>query len=246
MELCSECYHCDWINEHMGRCIHPGSPHTEGACFPLHSRTRGTCEYWARTADKIMPNVQATEVKPEWEGTKPIDFTDCSFPDDVIDWVFNGKQTTEDIIDKVNKLRTNEQPKPLDFTDLNLDQFHKEMIEANSIIEGFSNEGIHKKLTKKYTLKRKPAYTVRLCETATEIALMCGEKAIQYGDSFTVVSQMLKVLRPDGFKADELHKALFLARLLDKVVRYDTDTEGDTEDPLSDIIGYCLRELVKP
>ena len=79
-------------------------------------------------------------------------------------------------------------------------------------------------------------------DIAYDIAGLVAEKDLQYGDSFGRVTEIMKILYPDGIFVQQYGDAMFMVRVLDKLCRISTG-RADPEDPDRDIVGYCLKRI---
>ncbi len=80
-------------------------------------------------------------------------------------------------------------------------------------------------------------------DEAQSIGRLVDSKNVAYGHSFDKTGAVLELLYPDGLGTDAYGRVLFLARVIDKLFRLATDAGAFGEDPLKDIVGYCLLEL---
>lgn len=78
---------------------------------------------------------------------------------------------------------------------------------------------------------------------AAQVGALVTIKQAQYGNSFTVAPQILRLLYPDGIRPDQYDTLLSIVRVLDKLKRLATGYRGDTENPWLDIAGYSLLAL---
>ena len=80
-------------------------------------------------------------------------------------------------------------------------------------------------------------------EIAQELVQLLEVKRQAYGDAFDNVSEILKILYPEGVKPEDYQNLLTLTRILDKIYRI---TNNDTtEDAWFDIAGYCFLSMRK-
>lgn len=85
-----------------------------------------------------------------------------------------------------------------------------------------------------------PRAAGKYVELATQIGQLVEQKQAAYGDSFSKSQEILKVLYPDGIKAEDLQWALTITRIVDKLFRIATNDDVFQEDPWQDICGYAL------
>jgi hypothetical protein len=81
-------------------------------------------------------------------------------------------------------------------------------------------------------------------QVASEIANLVIEKQLQYGNSFQLSYDVMKVLYPNGMNVDQMKDALVIIRILDKLFRIASGNLG-SEDAFSDIVGYGLLAVVR-
>ncbi len=80
---------------------------------------------------------------------------------------------------------------------------------------------------------------------AEEIALVVDQKQEIYGDSFGKSGDVMSILYPDGIALDQMHDALTVVRIVDKLFRIATDKDALGESPYEDLSGYGLLGAVK-
>jgi hypothetical protein len=89
-----------------------------------------------------------------------------------------------------------------------------------------------------------PAADVARGERYRELAKQISETVIQkqaaYGDSFGRSGRVMEELFPDGIATAQMHDALTIVRILDKLFRIATDRDALGESPYKDIMGYAL------
>lgn len=83
----------------------------------------------------------------------------------------------------------------------------------------------------------------RYMAIALELAELVATKQKAYGKAYAKTGQILNILYPKGVEPAQLNRMLFLTRLLDKMFRIATDPTALGEDPVKDIMGYCMTEL---
>jgi hypothetical protein len=72
------------------------------------------------------------------------------------------------------------------------------------------------------------------------------EKQKAYGDSFSRAGEIMAILYPDGIKPYQVHDALTVVRIIDKMFRIaNAPPDGDVmgESPWRDMAGYSLLAL---
>lgn len=80
-------------------------------------------------------------------------------------------------------------------------------------------------------------------DLAVEIATLVEEKNKQYGSSFDISGDFLKLLYPNGVKPEQYTDMLQIVRMFDKFCRIASQAPG--EDPHADLLGYALLGLRK-
>lgn len=78
-----------------------------------------------------------------------------------------------------------------------------------------------------------------------EIGELVAKKQIAYGDSFSKAGEVMKVLYPNGISNDQIHDALTVIRVVDKLFRIATKKDAFGESPWRDIVGYGLLSVAK-
>lgn len=81
-------------------------------------------------------------------------------------------------------------------------------------------------------------------KAALEIGKLVALKQIQYGDSFTFSSEILKILYPNGISSLQMNDMLTVTRIIDKLFRIANGDQGD-ESAWNDICGYSLLAITK-
>jgi hypothetical protein len=92
------------------------------------------------------------------------------------------------------------------------------------------------------TAKKSPE-GVEFSEIADELATMLAVKNRKYGDSYAKMAHVLPLFYPNGVPADGLLDAVFILRIVDKLMRIASDQRDDEEDPLLDLCGYGILRL---
>lgn len=78
---------------------------------------------------------------------------------------------------------------------------------------------------------------------AEEIGNLVTEKNKSYGDSFSKVSDFLKMLFPDGVKPEQYDDMLFIVRMFDKLMRIANQKNAFNDDAYADLMGYSLLAI---
>ena len=76
-----------------------------------------------------------------------------------------------------------------------------------------------------------------------ELADMLDNKNRQYGDSYARMAHVLPMFYPDGVPGDHLLDAVFILRIIDKLMRIASAQGDDMEDPVKDIAGYAILRM---
>lgn len=66
-----------------------------------------------------------------------------------------------------------------------------------------------------------------------------------YGDAFIKVTEILKIMFPNGIENAQIPVILYLARILDKCNRLANNNDPAGENPAFDIAGYSILELAR-
>lgn len=77
-------------------------------------------------------------------------------------------------------------------------------------------------------------------EIANEIGKLVEEKQIAYGDSFGQSYKVMQALYPNGITLEQMHDALTITRIIDKLFRIANKKDAFGESPYRDIAGYAL------
>ena len=80
---------------------------------------------------------------------------------------------------------------------------------------------------------------------AQSIGALVAEKNIAYGDSAAKSADVLKLLYPNGVRADQFRDMQLITRVLDKLFRLATKKDAFGESPWRDIAGYALLGVEK-
>jgi hypothetical protein len=76
-----------------------------------------------------------------------------------------------------------------------------------------------------------------------EIGRMLANKNRKYGDSYARMAHVLPMFYPDGVPGDHLLDAVFILRIIDKLMRIASAQGDDEEDPVKDIAGYAILRM---
>ncbi len=76
-----------------------------------------------------------------------------------------------------------------------------------------------------------------------EIGRMLADKNRKYGDSYARMAHVLPMFYPDGVPGDHLLDAIFILRIIDKLMRIASAQGDDEEDPVKDIAGYAVLRM---
>ncbi len=76
-----------------------------------------------------------------------------------------------------------------------------------------------------------------------EIGRMLANKNRKYGDSYARMAHVLPMFYPDGVPGDHLLDAVFILRIIDKLMRIASSQGDDEEDPVKDIAGYAVLRM---
>jgi len=105
--------------------------------------------------------------------------------------------------------------------------------------------------TYKYVFqKNSEKYLVKLDDTISELKSILFKKGGEYGDTYSIVFELLKQLFSDKkdingnfiLSENDLKSLLAIIRILDKLCRY---VHGHEEDVWEDIAGYAILEITK-
>lgn len=77
-------------------------------------------------------------------------------------------------------------------------------------------------------------------QIATEIGSLVEEKQVAYGDSFGQSYKVMEALYPNGISVSQMHDALTITRIIDKLFRIANKKDAFGESPYRDIAGYAL------
>jgi len=76
-----------------------------------------------------------------------------------------------------------------------------------------------------------------------EIGRMLADKNRKYGDSYARMAHVLPMFYPDGVPGDHLLDAIFILRIIDKLMRIASAQGDDEEDPVKDVAGYAILRM---
>jgi len=78
---------------------------------------------------------------------------------------------------------------------------------------------------------------------ASELADMLTDKNRKYGDSYARMAHVLPIFYPDGVPGEHLLDAVFILRIVDKLMRISSAQKDDDEDAVADIAGYAILRM---
>ena len=78
---------------------------------------------------------------------------------------------------------------------------------------------------------------------ANELATMLASKNRKYGDSYAKMAHVLPLFYPNGVRGENLLDAVFILRIIDKLMRISSDQRDDDEDPVMDVAGYAILRM---
>ena len=81
-------------------------------------------------------------------------------------------------------------------------------------------------------------------EIANNLAKLLVLKEKNYGQSFNLSGEVLRLMAPNGIKPDQYDDVLTVVRIIDKLFRV-MKGEPDKESPYQDIAGYSILKLVR-
>ena len=82
-------------------------------------------------------------------------------------------------------------------------------------------------------------------EAGKSVGELVQAKNQAYGDSINKASQVMNIMFPKGIPPHQVHEALLIVRILDKLFRICSDKNAFHEDPFADIAGYGLLGMVR-
>jgi hypothetical protein len=85
----------------------------------------------------------------------------------------------------------------------------------------------------------------RYYDVAANMAKLVNEKQAAYGDSFGKAGEIMRVLYPEGIKAEQMDDALTIVRVIDKLFRVATKKDAFGESPWKDVMGYAMLATVR-
>ena len=80
-------------------------------------------------------------------------------------------------------------------------------------------------------------------DIASELAEMLTDKNRKYGDSYARMAHVLPIFYPEGVPGNHLLDAVFILRIIDKLMRIASAQSDDEEDPVADIAGYAILRM---
>jgi len=78
---------------------------------------------------------------------------------------------------------------------------------------------------------------------ALELSSMLEDKNRKYGDSYAKMAHVLPLFFPNGVPADKLLDAIFILRIVDKLMRIASNQPDEDEDPIKDVAGYAILRM---
>ena len=104
---------------------------------------------------------------------------------------------------------------------------------------------VAKKKTKKPNQDEtsEPQHPNGFFDIASELAEMLSDKNRKYGDSYARMAHVLPMFYPDGVPGNHLLDAVFILRIIDKLMRIASAQSDDEEDPVKDIAGYAILRM---
>jgi len=88
-----------------------------------------------------------------------------------------------------------------------------------------------------------PATKEEFLDLTNELGHLLADKNRQYGDSYARMAHILPIFYPDGVPPDQLLDAVFILRIIDKLMRIASAQGDDKEDPVKDISGYGILRM---
>jgi len=119
--------------------------------------------------------------------------------------------------------------------------FRGEGIEEDIVLESKPAKVVKGKLKTKKKKKGDTEYSFH--SLGEELADMLDNKNRQYGDSYARMAHVLPMFYPDGVPGDHLLDAVFILRIIDKLMRIASAQGDDMEDPVKDIAGYAILRM---
>ena len=110
-------------------------------------------------------------------------------------------------------------------------------------------EVVKPKSNKKETRKKnedatsEPSNPSGFYDIASNLAEMLTDKNRKYGDSYARMAHVLPIFYPDGVPGEHLLDAVFILRIIDKLMRISSAQKDDDEDPVVDIAGYAILRI---
>ncbi len=75
---------------------------------------------------------------------------------------------------------------------------------------------------------------------ATDLGKLLEVKNEAYGNAFSKITEILKILYPEGIKPEQYQDLGLVIRILDKLSRIAKDNDPLGESPFQDIAGYAI------
>lgn len=84
-----------------------------------------------------------------------------------------------------------------------------------------------------------------LYKTVMPLVELTAAKNAAYGSSFDKTGDIMRILYPEGVKAEQMDDMLAIARVIDKLFRIATKKDAFGEDPWKDILGYAMLSAAR-
>ncbi len=114
-------------------------------------------------------------------------------------------------------------------------------VEEDIVLEANPTKVVKGKLKTKKKKKEDTEFSFH--SLGEELADMLDNKNRQYGDSYARMAHVLPMFYPDGVPGDHLLDAVFILRIIDKLMRIASAQGDDLEDPVKDIAGYAILRM---
>jgi len=133
-------------------------------------------------------------------------------------------------------------------TPLPIKSMEEELAGQGEVYQGEPEVVESKKKTKKTRKKNEDATSEPqnpngFYDIASELAEMLSDKNRKYGDSYARMAHVLPIFYPDGVPGNHLLDAVFILRIIDKLMRIASAQKDDDEDPVADIAGYAILRM---
>ncbi len=110
-------------------------------------------------------------------------------------------------------------------------------------IAGAPKTVVRTPMRREYPAADDPATLEDFLGLGEEIGRMLADKNRKYGDSYARMAHVLPMFYPDGVPGDHLLDAIFILRIIDKLMRIASAQGDDEEDPVKDIAGYAVLRM---